>query len=152
MTMLIVGGSGFLGAELVRRAVAAGHTTSATYSSRPPMDSGQPATWHRLDLRNPDQLQDVLAEVHPQAVINASSGLADWAVTAGGLVRLALAAARSGSRLIHVSSDAVFSGRSRVHYDETRLPDPITPYGAAKARPRPESACCTRTASSRAPR
>jgi dTDP-4-dehydrorhamnose reductase len=33
---------------------------------------------------------------------------------------------------VHVSSDAVFSGRT-VRYDETCLPDPITPYGAAKA-------------------
>jgi dTDP-4-dehydrorhamnose reductase len=33
---------------------------------------------------------------------------------------------------VHVSSDAVFSGFD-VHYDEDCLPDPITPYGAAKA-------------------
>ncbi|MFJ4647993.1 SDR family oxidoreductase [Streptomyces bobili] len=58
--------------------------------------------------------------------------MADWAVTAEGPVRLAMAAAKSGSRLVHVSSDAVFSG-TRVHYDESCLPDPITPYGAAKA-------------------
>jgi dTDP-4-dehydrorhamnose reductase len=31
-----------------------------------------------------------------------------------------------------VSSDAVFSGAA-VRYDETCVPDPITPYGAAKA-------------------
>ncbi|MEU3558252.1 SDR family oxidoreductase [Streptomyces fragilis] len=133
MEMLIVGGSGFLGTELVRRAVTAGHATSTTYSSRPPRDGGHPVAWYRLDLRNTDQVQRVMAEARPQVVINASSGLADWAVTAEGPVRLALAAARSGSRLIHVSSDAVFSGRSRLHYDESQLPDPITPYGAAKA-------------------
>ena len=33
---------------------------------------------------------------------------------------------------MHVSSDAVFSG-TMVRYDETCLPDPMTPYGAAKA-------------------
>ena len=33
---------------------------------------------------------------------------------------------------MHVSSDAVFSG-SAPSYDETRQPDPVTPYGAAKA-------------------
>ncbi|MEV5240376.1 sugar nucleotide-binding protein [Streptomyces cinnamoneus] len=58
--------------------------------------------------------------------------MADWAVTAEGPVRLATAAVKHGSRLVHVSSDAVFSG-ARVHYDETCLPDPVTPYGAAKA-------------------
>jgi dTDP-4-dehydrorhamnose reductase len=43
-----------------------------------------------------------------------------------------MAAAKYGSRLVHVSSDAVFSG-ARIHYDESCLPDPLTPYGAAKA-------------------
>ncbi|MEU8701210.1 sugar nucleotide-binding protein [Streptomyces sp. NPDC048680] len=33
---------------------------------------------------------------------------------------------------MHVSSSAIFSGAD-VHYDERALPDPITPYGAAKA-------------------
>jgi dTDP-4-dehydrorhamnose reductase len=33
---------------------------------------------------------------------------------------------------VHVSSDAVFSGRT-APYDETCPPDPVTPYGAAKA-------------------
>ncbi|MEU3553395.1 sugar nucleotide-binding protein [Streptomyces fragilis] len=132
MEMLIVGGSGFLGAELVRRAVAADHATAATYSSRPPRDRGQPVAWYRLDLREPVQVQRVMAEARPQVVINASSGLADWGVTAEAPLRLALAAARSGSRLIHVSSDAVFSGRL-VHYNEAQPPDPVTPYGAAKA-------------------
>jgi len=36
------------------------------------------------------------------------------------------------TRLVHVSRDAVFSG-SPALYDETCLPDPVTPYGAAKA-------------------
>jgi dTDP-4-dehydrorhamnose reductase len=33
---------------------------------------------------------------------------------------------------VHVSSDAVFFGTA-PSYDETRQPDPVTPYGAAKA-------------------
>lgn len=130
MTVLIVGGSGFLGAELVRQSVAAGHTTTATYATRP--GSLRTVAWHGLDLRDPGSVKAVVAKIRPRVVINASSGKADWAVTAEGPVRLAMAAADSGSRLIHVSSDAVFSG-ARVHYDEFCLPDPITPYGAAKA-------------------
>lgn len=35
MTLLIVGGSGFLGTELVRQAVSVGRTTAATYTTRP---------------------------------------------------------------------------------------------------------------------
>ncbi|MBT2443101.1 sugar nucleotide-binding protein [Streptomyces sp. ISL-36] len=43
-----------------------------------------------------------------------------------------MAAASRGIRMVHVSSDAIFSGTD-VHYDETALPDPVTPYGACKA-------------------
>ncbi|MFC9224491.1 SDR family oxidoreductase [Streptomyces hygroscopicus] len=130
MTILIVGGSGFLGGELVRQAAVAGHTTAATYATRP--GHTREVAWHALDLRDPGSVETVVAEVNPRVIVNVSSGGADWAVTAEGPVRLAMAAAKSGSRLIHVSSDAVFSG-ARVHYDESCLPDPVTPYGAAKA-------------------
>ncbi|MFG3157217.1 SDR family oxidoreductase [Streptomyces sp. NPDC048219] len=130
MTTLIIGGSGFLGSELVRQATEAGHTTAATYATKP--GDASTAAWHHLDLRNPELVDAVLAEVRPRVVINVSSGAADWAITAQGPIRLAMAAAQHGIRLVHVSSDAIFSG-SRVHYDESCLPDPVTPYGAAKA-------------------
>lgn len=130
MTALIIGGTGFLGAELVRQATEAERTTAATYAAQPGDTST--AVWHHLDLRDPDLIDSVLAEARPRVVINVSSGAADWAITAQGPVRLAMAAAKRGIRLVHVSSDAVFSG-SRVHYDESCLPDPVTPYGAAKA-------------------
>ncbi|MFI6730428.1 SDR family oxidoreductase [Streptomyces atratus] len=130
MTVLIIGASGFLGTELVHQATSAGRVTAATFNSRPGDASG--TSWHHLDLRHPRRLDEIIDTVAPSMVINASSGEADWAVTADGPVRLAEATARRGIGLVHVSSDAVFSG-SHVHYDETALPDPITPYGAAKA-------------------
>lgn len=130
VTFLIIGGSGFLGTELVRQAVSAGHPVAATFATRP---SNVPqVAWHALDLRDPDRIEALVAEVKPRVVVNAASGGADWAVTAEGPVRVAMATARHGSHLVHVSSDAVFSG-THVHYDESSLPHPITPYGAAKA-------------------
>ncbi|MEU6210840.1 sugar nucleotide-binding protein [Streptomyces sp. NPDC047023] len=131
MTVLIIGGSGFLGTELVRQTVAAGQNPAATFHSRPGDQGG--ATWHRLDLRDPLRLEEVLDTVTPAAVINATSGGADWAATAEGCFRLAQAAAERGIRLVHVSSDAIFSGMRHGGYDEACLPDPLTPYGAAKA-------------------
>ncbi|MDN3029499.1 sugar nucleotide-binding protein [Streptomyces sp. S.PB5] len=130
MKVLIIGGSGFLGTELVRRSTAAGWETAATYHSRPGDGSG--ATWHRLDVRKGAEVEAALASIAPQAVIDVTSGGSDWEVTADGSIHVAMASARLGRRLVHVSSDAVFSG-SRVHYDERCLPDPVTPYGAAKA-------------------
>jgi dTDP-4-dehydrorhamnose reductase len=130
MTVLIVGGSGFLGAELARQGRAAGLETAATFHSHPGEIAG--VTWRHLDLRNPASLREVLDAVSPTAVVNASSGGSEWGVTAEGGMRLAQAAAQRGIKLVHVSSDAVFSGRDDL-YDETFLPDPVTPYGAAKA-------------------
>ncbi|WP_328875956.1 sugar nucleotide-binding protein [Streptomyces sp. NBC_00287] len=130
MTVLIIGGSGFLGTELVRRATEMGHETAATFASRP--GAVPQAAWHPLDVRDPARVARVIADVTPSVVINASSGGANWAATADGAVRVALAAAEQGCRLVHVSSDAVFSGAD-IHYDESCLPDPVTPYGAAKA-------------------
>ncbi|MFE7761397.1 SDR family oxidoreductase [Streptomyces sp. NPDC057438] len=131
MKLLIIGGSGFLGAELTRRAPAAGFTVAATYTTRPP-DAAVGVGRYALDVRDPAQVAAVMDEVAPSVVINASSGGADRAVTAVGAVRVATAAAGRGCRLVHVSSDAVFSG-SQGRYDESSPPDPVTPYGAAKA-------------------
>ncbi|EDX21156.1 polysaccharide biosynthesis protein [Streptomyces sp. Mg1] len=128
--VLIVGGSGFLGTELVRQARAVGHTTVATYATKP--GSASPTAWRHLDLRDAGSLDAVLSEVRPQLVLNASSGSAHWPTTAEGPIRLAMAAAKYGTRIVHVSSDAIFSG-AHVHYDESSLPDPLTAYGAAKA-------------------
>lgn len=131
MTLLVVGGSGFLGTELVRQAISDGHTTVATYSSRRGDSSSVP--WRKFDLRDRLQTDALLAQTRPRAVVNASSGGADWHVTAEGPIHLAMAAAKYGSRLVHVSSDAVFSGIGKTRYDESSSPDPLTPYGAAKA-------------------
>lgn len=93
----------------------------------------RPAAWHQLDVRDPAQVEALLVTVAPRAVINVTSGGADWAITADGSIHIAMATAKLGIRLVHVSSDAVFSGIGKARYDETCTPDPITPYGAAKA-------------------
>jgi dTDP-4-dehydrorhamnose reductase len=48
-------------------------------------------------------------------------------------VSVAAAAARVNARLVHVSTDVVFSGRLHRPYRETDRLDPITDYGRAKA-------------------
>ncbi|MER5194105.1 SDR family oxidoreductase [Streptomyces sp. NPDC002755] len=131
MTTLIIGGSGFLGTELLRQAHPRGWEVDATFHSRP--SATRAGAWHQLDVRDPAQVEALLVTVAPRAVINVTSGGADWAITADGSVHIAMATAKLGIRLVHVSSDAVFSGIGKARYDETCAPDPITPYGAAKA-------------------
>ncbi|WP_067168640.1 SDR family oxidoreductase [Microtetraspora niveoalba] len=130
MRTLIVGGSGLLGRELVRQCRAGGHEVAATYLTRPGETPG--VTWSPLDLRRREDVHALIDAVRPELVVNAAYRQADWTTTAVGAANVALAVSRAGGRLVHVSSDAVFSGAA-VHYDETCVPDPITPYGAAKA-------------------
>jgi hypothetical protein len=56
MTDLIVGGSWFLGTELIRQSTAAGHETAATFTSLP--SNVATATWRALDLRDPDRIEN----------------------------------------------------------------------------------------------
>ncbi|PSL02064.1 dTDP-4-dehydrorhamnose reductase [Haloactinopolyspora alba] len=130
MTVLIVGGSGFLGGEIVRQSLTSGRRVAATYLTRP--GDADAVSWSAVDVRNREQIDDLVGTVRPDVVINAAYRQDDWASTADGAAHVAVAAAAAGARLVHVSSDVVFSG-SAVRYDETSIPDPITPYGAAKA-------------------
>jgi dTDP-4-dehydrorhamnose reductase len=130
MNILLVGGSGFLGRELAQQASATGHGVTATFATRPVDIPG--VHWLPMDLRRSEEITSALRETQPDVVINAAYRKADWATTADGAICLAMATTQHGSRLMHVSSDAVFSGAD-VRYDESAMPDPVTPYGAAKA-------------------
>jgi len=130
MRILIVGGSGFLGREVARQATAAGHAVTATFASRAGSLPG--VHWLPLDLRRTGEIEAVVGEARPDVVVNAAYRKGDWATTADGAIQVARAASARGCRVVHVSSDAVFSG-SDVRYDECATPDPVTPYGAAKA-------------------
>ncbi|GIH95606.1 dTDP-4-dehydrorhamnose reductase [Planobispora siamensis] len=127
----MVGGGGFLGREIIRQARLAGHRVAATFHSRTPGDVAD-VDWRRLDIRHRDDVTALVLATRPDAIVNAAYRQSDWATTAEGGMHLALGAAAAGARLVHVSSDAVFSGTAS-RYDETHLPDPTTPYGAAKA-------------------
>jgi dTDP-4-dehydrorhamnose reductase len=127
--MVVTGATGSLGRVVYRRAAAAGWDVVGTYVADrvdPPGD--------RLDIRDPEAVRALLRRVRPDVVIHTASGRDrdDWRATADGAAHVAVAAAAAGIRLVHVSSDAVFSGRA-VHYDEDALPDPVNRYGAAKA-------------------
>nr|WP_238355070.1 sugar nucleotide-binding protein [Kribbella sandramycini] len=118
--MLVTGAAGFLGREVVR--LASGYDVVPTYHSTP-VDGGV-----RLDVLG--DVQTVIDRVRPDAVIHAAFRQDDWATTADGAARLAVAA--RDARFVLVSTDVVF-GSSPAPYAETASPCPVTPYGAAKA-------------------
>ncbi|MBB5774257.1 SDR family oxidoreductase [Nonomuraea jabiensis] len=130
MRVLIVGGSGFLGAELVRQSASAGDVVAATFLTRP--GTAAEVEWLRLDVRDRTAVVDLIGAFGPDVVVNAAYRQSDWVTTAMGAAHVAVAASGNGARLVHVSSDAVFSGKAII-YAEDCMPDPVSPYGAAKA-------------------
>lgn len=131
-SILVTGASGHLGGYVARHAVAAGARVTGTFNTRPSDVDG--VRWRPLDVRDRAAVDALFDEVRPDAVVHTATvpDGNDWAVIADGAGTVAVAAARTGARLVHVSSDAVLSGRCPP-YNETAQPDPASRYGAAKA-------------------
>jgi dTDP-4-dehydrorhamnose reductase len=130
MDLLVIGGSGLLGQEVTRQAQREGTRVLATFHHHSGAIPG--VAWRPLDIRNRDDVTALVQQCRPATIINTAFQQADWVTTADGAMHVAAAAVATGARLVHVSSDAVFSGMS-ARYDESCPPDPTTPYGAAKA-------------------
>jgi dTDP-4-dehydrorhamnose reductase len=124
--LLVTGGCGYLGRELVSRAPARGWAVRATWFERPPLAE---ADWARVDVRDADGMRTAVDGV--DAVVHTAYRQDDAAgVNAEGSGVVAAAAA--GRRLVHLSTDVVFRG-DRGRYREEDEPDPVNDYGRSKA-------------------
>lgn len=140
-----MGADGMLGHQLVRSLHAAGHSPVAT-TRRPPEGSVAEAladipVLTQIDARQRDSVVAALAETAPDAVINCVGIVkqrpeakdAVQSIRVNGLFPHELAALCRlvDARLIHVSTDCVFSGQ-RGGYTEVDIPDPVDLYGRTK--------------------
>jgi len=126
--LLVTGGCGYLGRELVRRAPARGWEVRATWFERPPW--GGEADWVQADLRHTEASWRAVEGV--DAVIHTAyrQGEGEWEVNVEGSA--AVAEAARDLRLVHLSTDLVFDG-TRGRYREQDTPAPVSAYGRSKA-------------------
>jgi dTDP-4-dehydrorhamnose reductase len=145
MKVLILGGDGMLGHELYLH-LRANHDARVTlrqplaaYVSQGLFDAAN--AFGGVEMRTPGALERVLSEFRPQAVINAvgivkqrpESEDAITSIEVNALLphRLALACRPLGARVVHLSTDCVFTGE-RGNYSETDRPDATDIYGRSK--------------------
>lgn len=96
-----------------------------------------------LDIADLDTIRSVIKELKPEVVINAAAytnvdgceaneGLA-FSVNAFGAKNLATACEEIGAKLVHISTDYVFSGEGSTPFKEEDEPSPQSTYGLSKS-------------------
>ena len=146
--LLILGARGMLGHTLCHLLPKAGHEVVGTVRQDPAdLDGfgevyGQCRLVGPVDVLDDNDLEQVVREIQPDALVNcigvvkqlkeAASPLLSVGINAYLPHKLARLAEQTHSRLVHISTDCVFSG-SRGNYTEDDLSDATDLYGRSKA-------------------
>lgn len=130
MKVLVTGGYGMLAQDVVRELETRGHTVIAQDRDT-------------LDIMDLPALQVRLNELQPDALVNCAAWTAvdaaeeneaaAFALNAVAVQNLARAARRTGTRLVHVSTDYVFDGSDPQPYQASDPVSPLGAYGRTKA-------------------
>jgi len=134
LRLLVIGADGFLGSYIFE-SCKADPSINAVGTSR------RNSNFELLDITNSSMANNVVAKVEPDCIINCAaltnvdecerSPMLARSVNAFGPSVLAEIAQKTGSRLIHISTDSVFDGVNGG-YSESSDPCPINTYGRTK--------------------
>jgi UDP-glucose 4-epimerase len=145
MKVLVTGGAGFIGSQVVDALLAAGHAVAVVddLSTGRARNLNPGATFYQLDIGDP-ALADVFAREQPELVNHhaaqidvrraVADPLHDARVNILGSLNLLECARRSGVRKIVYSSTggAVYGEPAYLPCDEAHPIRPLSPYGASK--------------------
>jgi dTDP-4-dehydrorhamnose reductase len=144
--VLVLGGLGMLGHEIVRHLSARQHTTVALRRAAEvwPATLPEVSVIGGIDLTKTDAMKRLLDKCAPDVVVNCVGIIKQkdpvsqvvHRTNAELPLRLQQACKRIGARLIHFSTDCVFSGAPEPQrpngYNEDHVPDPVDLYGRSK--------------------
>jgi len=153
MTLLITGGCGFIGSELVRQAVGQGRQVvnldTLTYAANPAslaaIENKPNYKFAQIDIRNRSALTKLFKDINPEAVIHLAAeshvdrsidGADDFISTnITGTFNLLECARAQNSEFLHVSTDEVYGDLSNTDpaFTESTSYAPSSPYSASKA-------------------
>ena len=153
MTLLITGGCGFIGSELVRQATAQGRdvvnidalTYAANTANLISVENTSNYRFKQIDIRDASALRKVFEEIKPDAVIHLAAeshvdrsieGADDFISTnISGTFNLLECARKYDSTFLHVSTDEVYGDLSVTDpaFTEETPYAPSSPYSASKA-------------------
>lgn len=140
--ILICGSNGLLGQRL---ALMLGSQTEYevlnTSHHRSFVFDHQLFDYTQLDITRKSDVKSLISSFQPDVILNAAAATnvdwcethreEAWKVNVNGVENLVEAARKVGAKLVHVSTDYVFDGKSD-HYGEDDKPDPINYYGKSK--------------------
>src|SRR5580698_8440609 len=142
--VLVTGGAGFVGATLVRRLAASGHSVRVfdNYSTgNPAYLDGVGAELAEGDIRDPGALDAALAGIDSiihlaaagSVVMSVADPVMNFEANVLGTFRVLDAARRAGvERVVLASTGGALIGDATPPVNERSLPKPISPYGASK--------------------
>jgi dTDP-4-dehydrorhamnose reductase len=103
---------------------------------------GADKTVEVLDITDEEQVKAYVSRIKPDIIINCAALTAvdlceseqekAYQINAIGPKNLAIAADAVDAKLVHVSTDYVFDGKSPIPYTEEDAPNPATVYGSTK--------------------
>jgi dTDP-4-dehydrorhamnose reductase len=140
--ILVVGGNGLLGQKVTEFLIRGSANRISVCSIEPePALHLQSASYVQLDITSKKDVKKLVHAVEPDVIINCAAmtnvdacererELA-WKLNTEGVEHLIEAARKNNAKILHISTDYVFDGKSGP-YDELSRPEPLSYYGKTK--------------------
>lgn len=140
--VLVVGSNGLLGQKVVDLLLRTPSLHTIAASVEPAPVSALPSgSYRQVDITSRKDVRNLIADCRPAVIVNTAAMTnvdacehereRAWKVNVGGVENLIDASRKGGTRILHVSTDYIFDGKSGPYAEEDR-PEPLNYYGKTK--------------------